>query len=412
MLLTYTSLLSGVTLNDIAAFTSEFYHEPNQKPPSNTTTAESLSNRDVAVDRPFLSKIWTWLGRHPDVSIGDGRKYNAISLADLELQYPGYLGANGGDGRPADEASQDPSGSQPTPSPAKRGSVTKQSGANTGPRIRVNDERIYQAICGHPPDPGKVSVLEFDLLSHIAAARSDGILQGDLRQASGQDKRSVPKRTDALQKKGYIVKETVYRKGNKTSRLILKKFASNVSETADSAPRGSIVRDVVRRIFDVLSRQNLLPQKKLADELSLESVAEAVVLLKILRRLERLKCIKRVRTATGPSATAGDLEHFVQLLHPPGSGDLESFDTEELTLDQSLQDLLSTTGLADQNDAVVGFPTIEDQEGESGGIRHMARWNPDRHMANVVVDAVQLVGRSGLTNWVCSLIAGATQSLF
>ncbi|EXJ84346.1 hypothetical protein A1O3_05013 [Capronia epimyces CBS 606.96] len=389
----------GVTINDLAAFTSSFYHEPSGDPPSNPSAAEPLPYHGVAVDPPFLSKIWTWLGRHPDVSIGEDRKYNAISLAEVEHRFPGYLSATTGDNQPTNKVGQDSDQSRQTASPTKPSSTTQHPKPNDGPRIHVNNERVYQAICGHPPDLGKVSAMEFDLLSHIAAARANGILQGDLRQASGQDKRSVPKRTDALEKKGYIIKEVVYRKGNKTSRLVLKKFATDSRENVDPSPRGSTVRDVVRRIFDELFRQNLIPQTKLAEELNLESAAEAAALRRILRRLERLKCVKRVKTATGPSATASDLEQFVQLLHPPGPEELGRFDTEDLALDQPLQELISAAGSADNGDTIAGFSTTDDQEEEAGTARHVARWNPDRSMPNVVVDAVRIMGNTGFTNW-------------
>ncbi|EXJ78581.1 hypothetical protein A1O1_08982 [Capronia coronata CBS 617.96] len=390
----------GVTINDIAAFTSAFYHEPNNDHPSGSAAAEPLPTDGLAVDPPFLAKIWTWLRRHPDVSIGHDREYNGIPLAEIERRFPGYLSASRREGDPANETDHDDSdGPRQSDSSPKPRLATKLADVTKGPRVRVNVERVYEALCGHPPDSSKVSPLEFDLLSLIAPARSNGILQGDLRQASGQDKRSVPKRTDALHKKGYIVKETVYRKGNRTSRLILRRFAPDVLRNADSPVRGSTVRDVVRRICDVLSRQNLISQTKLAEDLNLESAAESAALVKILRRLEHLKCVKRARTATGPSATVRDLQHFVQLLHLPTPEDLERFDTEDLTLEQPLQGILPTTGSADYGGDIVAFPATENQEGETGTTRHMARWNPDRPMPNVVVDAVQLMGMSGLSNW-------------
>jgi transcription factor C subunit 3 len=240
--------------------------------------------------------------------------------------------------------------------------------------------------------------MEFDLLSHIAVTRSEGILQGELVRVSGQDKRSVPKRTDALQKKGYILKEVVYQRGMRTSRLISKKFATPSTKQNDQAERGSSVRDAVRRVFDVLSQQPLVPQTTLAEALNLESTAGLPVLQKIIRRLERLKCVKRVRTATGPSATAGDLQNYVQMLHPLEPKDLEDFDTDALSLDQNIQQLSAQF----ESEVPVDSPALaaeyEGQTEEEQTVRHLARWNPDRLIPNVVHDAVAISGREGLTN--------------
>lgn len=267
-----------------------------------------------------------------------------------------------------------------------------------GPKFRITEARIYQAICGHLPDITKVGPMEFDLLSHIAVTRSEGILQGELVRVSGQDKRSVPKRTDALQKKGYILKEVVYQRGMRTSRLISKKFATPATTQSNKAERGSSVRDAVRRIFDVLSDQPLVPQTTLAEALNLQSPAGSTVLLRIIRRLERLKCVKRVRTATGPAATSGDLQNYVQLLRSLEPKDLEEFGTDALSLDQDIQQLSAQF----ESEAPVHSPALageyEGHTEEEQTVRHLARWNPDRLMPNVVHDAACISGREGLTN--------------
>ncbi|KIX08407.1 uncharacterized protein Z518_03063 [Rhinocladiella mackenziei CBS 650.93] len=397
----------GVTIDEIANSTRSFYDELENDLPS----ADGSSPRpSPAVDRPLLSKIWTWLGRHPEVSIGDDKQYNKSTLAEVENEFPGYVDAQLEGSRHPDDIYSGSDDSQRAPETPKPIGTTRRARLASGPRIRVSTERMYETICGHPPDFTKIAHLEFDLLSHIAAARSNGILQGELRRATGQDKRSVPKRTDALHKKGYIVKETVYRKGNRTSRLIFKKFYhpadGNVELLRDHGGpirRGSSVRDAVRRIFDVLSDQSLIPQTKLAEELNLDSPAESAVLVKILRRLERLQFLKRVRTAVGPSATSGDLKQFVQLVRHPRVGDLQSFDTEKLSLDQTIQHLASLIEPESHNDSIVGFSNSNNNNNnsleETDMMRPVAKWNPDRLIPNVMVDAVQLAGRTGLTNW-------------
>src|SRR5271170_7392454 len=80
-------------------------------------------------------------------------------------------------------------------------------------KVFVSEERMYLAICGHVRDVNRIFDMEFALLSVIASHRETGILQGDLVRQSGQDKRTVPKRTDCLHEKGYIDKRAVQVKG-------------------------------------------------------------------------------------------------------------------------------------------------------------------------------------------------------
>lgn len=98
--------------------------------------------------------------------------------------------------------------------------------------LSTNSAEIWSAIAGHGQDNKRVPASEFTLLCIIAEAGPKGILQPDLVAKSGQDKRSVPKRTDALAKKAYITKEPCLGIGIKTSILKLKKLAQAV-ETAE-----------------------------------------------------------------------------------------------------------------------------------------------------------------------------------
>ena len=72
--------------------------------------------------------------------------------------------------------------------------------------------------------------MEFVCLSGIASRRQEGIYQTDLIRLTGQDKRSLPKRTDALAKRGYISKNVVFVRGQRTSHLLLRRYVK-----ADSA---------------------------------------------------------------------------------------------------------------------------------------------------------------------------------
>lgn len=100
--------------------------------------------------------------------------------------------------------------------------------ANTiAPRLFASQNRIWQALTGHGIDLKKVPTMEFVLLSLIASHGAAGVTQPDLTALSGQDKRSVPHRTDELCRKGYIDKKPVQSGKLRTSLCVHKKFVSD-----------------------------------------------------------------------------------------------------------------------------------------------------------------------------------------
>lgn len=97
----------------------------------------------------------------------------------------------------------------------------------TAPRLFASQSRIWQALTGHGIDLKKVPMMEFVLLSLIASHGEAGVTQPDLTVMSGQDKRSVPHRTDELCRKGYIEKRPVQSGKLRTSLCVHKKFVSD-----------------------------------------------------------------------------------------------------------------------------------------------------------------------------------------
>lgn len=95
-----------------------------------------------------------------------------------------------------------------------------------GLRLYGSEARMWQVAAGHAPDHSKVPAMDFVCLTIIAARGPKGILQPELVAVSGQDKRSLPKRTDRLQTNGYIEKRPVLVCGSRTSLCILKRFAT------------------------------------------------------------------------------------------------------------------------------------------------------------------------------------------
>ena len=108
--------------------------------------------------------------------------------------------------------------------------VTTQSTLQPVIRLYTSRHRMWHAITGHGPDEARVKVFDFACLSVIAASGPQGILQHNLTSTTGQDKRSLPSRTDRLRDDGYIVKkpETTWigepRRRLHTSRCTLARY--------------------------------------------------------------------------------------------------------------------------------------------------------------------------------------------
>lgn len=130
----------------------------------------------------------------------------------------------------------------------------------TAPRLYASQNRTWQALTGHGIDLKKVPNMEFVLLSIIASRGAEGIAQPELTQLSGQDKRSVPNRTNELARKGYITKEPVQANKIRTSLCVHSKFAPQRSFLTSAA-----VEDVYKKDSFVLSGFVHLLYSKLKD---------------------------------------------------------------------------------------------------------------------------------------------------
>lgn len=117
-----------------------------------------------------------------------------------------------------------------------------------GTRVFASESRIWRTIAGHEADFTRIPGLDFVCLSIIAASGRSGVVQNDLVRITGQDKRSLPLRTDRLHKNGYIIKRPVTIHVDKglmhTSLLILRRYsetsaaiATELTEAANSVPR-------------------------------------------------------------------------------------------------------------------------------------------------------------------------------
>ncbi|KAI1178493.1 hypothetical protein F4777DRAFT_576027 [Nemania sp. FL0916] len=184
----------------------------------------AASGHDLAV----ASKIWRWLADRSDVSIGIDRASNHLSLEQVlalpEEQDAAPLVAAVGSSR------QPPKSDQTAPDPTSSLGKLKSETSAVRPRLHVSEERQWRTIAGHGPDLKRVPLFEWRALVDIASVKEKGILQGDLVRLTGQDKRSLPTRTDALARKGYIIKQPIVLRGGKSSKLWLAQFADSARE--------------------------------------------------------------------------------------------------------------------------------------------------------------------------------------
>lgn len=160
------------------------------------------------------STIWRWLTRRPEISVGQSRQFNHFSLDEvLRLRDAGGIGEC-----------------------QHVGSVTDGVVVNSqAPQVHATMDAQWECIAGHPQDFTRVLQLEWHLLQGVASSRSEGILQGDLCRLANQDKRSVPKRTDSLVKKGYLTKRTTLVRGTKTSKMWLRSLAPSLAQGEGAA---------------------------------------------------------------------------------------------------------------------------------------------------------------------------------
>ncbi|TWU77495.1 hypothetical protein ED733_007153 [Metarhizium rileyi] len=206
----------GCSINEIV---NEIRGSAGISGPRNRGSREPLSRHAIAT-------IWGWLVMRCDVSVGLDRKYNNIPLHELlnltRNVSGGGIDPGGTPGRSQGSTYQDTTWSN-----------ASSLDACSTERIYVSEETMWETVTGHSVNYKRVPRSEWLLLLGIASTKNQGILQGDLGRLVDQDKRSVPKRTDALVKKGYIVKRTTLVKGTKTSKLWLKLFAPPLPKETD-----------------------------------------------------------------------------------------------------------------------------------------------------------------------------------
>jgi len=210
-----------------------FYHPvvEDEGTEIDSTATQPIDLPSPLLDDRLIRKVWQWVVRDPGISL-QKRKSSRDDASTSQNKVDGLV--NGVMGHDA--------------------------------ILLASEDRQWQALAGHGVDYSLIRPLEFSLLSIISAAGSQGISQPELVKQSGQDKRSLPHRTDILANRGYIEKKSYKMKGANTSLCTLKKFVRpaeqkpfNVKDVMTAVPEDLFnyvfppsAAPVPERMFDVL----------------------------------------------------------------------------------------------------------------------------------------------------------------
>lgn len=217
-------LITGCPVSELFAALRRFQkpendHHAFKSPEEKAAAADALKGPLDEGDMKMGRLAWKWMIETGEVSIGLDGKWNHLTFDDI-MSLPEEPVDKGGTG-----PVQDSKAKQPLARPTAHGTPKPTKLPKLRPRVFVDEEVVWRTMTGHGPDFRRVPNLEWKLLLVIGAKREEGIIQGDLVRVTGQDKRSVPKRTDFLSLKGYVAKRTHMVRGTKTSKLWLTKFA-------------------------------------------------------------------------------------------------------------------------------------------------------------------------------------------
>ncbi|KAK5078132.1 hypothetical protein LTR64_003463 [Lithohypha guttulata] len=382
----------GVTITDVARYANRFYAPP--QPP--LTSTSTTSNHKV--DKQFIAKIWQWLTRHEDVIVLGNEDYGALSLAELENRFPNILAEI------PDSSSQPQLQQGDDPFPPATISAEEASDSKDEPRISVTLTRIYHAICGHGPDPSKVPTTEFALLCVIARSGHDGILQGPLTRITGQDKRSVPQRTDRLHQKGYIVKKAAYLKnGQKTSRLTLRRFVNEALAATTPYPDDSLtLKELTLQTFDVLKQNSSVTLDELAAALNVKEPGQRRILGQVVDQLVTKQCLELTQATADSNHDVGKPQKCLQVLRELADTDWQTHDGDDLDFEKTVKQAIATVTI--KPSLVVNNASAYDVEEPSSSANCTneaalrPRWNPDRQLPNILHDLADNAGHKGITN--------------
>ncbi|KAJ4008778.1 hypothetical protein NW752_009903 [Fusarium irregulare] len=360
-----------------------------------STHTETHSEGNSSVKDRTAATIWSWLAARRDISVGVNREYNHLSLEEVLA-----LSA---------------SGSAPGQDAETSESHPNNSTATSNVRVYASEDTMWESLTGHAVDYKRVPKSEWMLLLGIASTTTQGILQGDLGRLTDQDKRSVPKRTDSLLKKGYIVKRTTLVRGTKTSKMWLKLFAPPLpkdGEGADEArPDMTLTRQVLvedlepvpwrirwtgesidyialaTTIMAIVKEWGVLQMKDMKSKLGVLGMRwQMKVLAKVCRFLNQRGVIQYVAAKLGDKVFK-DCVKYVR--------DLSS---EDWSLYLSTGKRKSKTPRNPDLDGLDGNKQLIGQASNVSEISKAPPWSLDKPVPVIIAEMAKRLGDTGLTN--------------
>jgi hypothetical protein len=296
--------LAGISIPEFKLLVGKYYASGK-----GGTQPISQTSLNASHDHRLLQRIWSWLTAIPDLLVGPAGEGQALPLSEVEA-------------REHEVASSKESG-QPL----------------RALRLFTTEDRMWLAVAGHQKDIKLIPPYQFTILCIIAAAGKDGITQPDVVRKSGQDKRSVPKRTDYLALRGYIEKRPIYIKAARTSLLVHKKFLKSSGNADRIKIPDSLPTEIFRSeqldfnkfvlyLSDRLKDSNIMTEGDLMSELGLlismkwhrEIVRKAIDKLVIAGIIECFNSPSQIMTVNGSFRRL----HCIKLLRTPTSSDTKA----------------------------------------------------------------------------------------
>ncbi|KAJ8107635.1 hypothetical protein OPT61_g8728 [Boeremia exigua] len=278
--------------------------------------------------------------------------------------------------------------------------------STTAPRLFASQSRIWQALTGHGIDLKKVPTMEFVLLSLIASHGETGVTQPDLTALSGQDKRSVPHRTDELCRKGYIEKRPVQSGKLRTSLCVHKKFVSD-----DHFLTSGKVEDVfqykkfvlsgfVHLLYNTLKDAGVVPTRDIRKRLNVPmSTWNKRAVQGALIRLDQTGMVKRFRARRKDAEE--DWLTCIEVLREPRPEDHENLKfrrqvaVDEADEEQSDEDVDADTMMRDLEVDMLNADSQEADGGKEDAGRVPPQWVPERILCSMLYEVVQMGGSDG-----------------
>lgn len=277
---------------------------------------------------------------------------------------------------------------------------------------------MWEAITGHAVDYKRVPRSEWLLLLGIASTKAEGILQGDLGRLVDQDKRSVPKRTDALVKKGYITKRTTLVRGTKTSKMWLKLFAPPLPKDRSAAAEPEAEMNLSRQVLAI--NLDAVPWHTRWTGESVDYTALATTIMAICKEWGVLRMLDlksklgvlgmrwqmKVVSKVCRFLNARDAIRYVAAkLNNKVFNDCVRFNRELTPKDWSIflatgkrAGKLAKSGELYNPDGHDGADALFDQFTSSKCLGVAPPWSPDQPLAVAITKSIMACGEAGLTN--------------